>query len=142
MTLTFWSILLSLVLTGEFSRADAKSPTSYFLGPTFFSIIVQLQVINSKSRTLPCWGHLICSKICCTGISPTFVQKYKIIKHITASVGSILQDREMQVRGNNRWYFYHPPFSSKVKYCIALNYPHTNSLKQLLEVPQGPRYYL
>ena len=83
--------------------ADDKSTTTYFLGPTFLSIIIQffigvlvyplstmtlwrndcltpiyqLLVINSKSRALLCWGCIICSKICSTGISPTFVQKYK-----------------------------------------------------------------
>ena len=37
-------------------HGGCKRTTSYFLGHTFLGIIMQLSVINSKSRALLCWG--------------------------------------------------------------------------------------
>ena len=45
------------------SVADAKSTTpSYFLGPTFIGIIMQLSALSSKIWDLPQWGRKICLK--------------------------------------------------------------------------------
>ena len=59
--------------------------------------------MNSKSLALLCWGRIIWSKICSTGIGPRFVQKYKISQYgyrteVCTEIGKIIY-RSEEIRG-------------------------------------------
>ena len=41
----------------DFKMVDAKSTPSYFIGPTFICIIMQLSDLSSKIHDLPHWGR-------------------------------------------------------------------------------------